>query len=106
MINYDEFSKVDLRVAEILDVKDHPNADKLYVLQIKVGGEEKQIVAGIRKHYDKDELVGKKIIIVNNLEPVKLRGEESNGMLLAASDEDSVVLLTLDKDIESGSKIK
>ena len=106
MINYDEFSKLDLRVAEILDVKDHPNADKLYVLQIKVGEEEKQIVAGIRKHYEKNELIGKKIIIVNNLEPVKLRGEESNGMLLAASDEDNVVLLTVDKDIESGSKIK
>ena len=106
MISYEDFSKLDLRVAEILEVKDHPNADKLYILKIKIGKEKKQIVAGIRKYYSKEELIGKKIVVVNNLEPAKLRGEESNGMLLAASDDKNIVLITTDKDIENGSKIK
>ena len=105
MISYKDFEKLDLRVAEILNVEDHPNADKLYVLRLRIGKEEKTIVAGIKKHYSKEELIGKKIIIINNLEPAKLRGIESNGMLLAASDDEKVVLLTIDKDINSGTHI-
>ena len=105
-ITFDDFLKVDLRVAEITACEDIPGADKLYKLTINVG-EERTIVAGIKKHYSKEELVGKKIAVVTNLEPRALRGITSHGMLLAASTEDKsgVVLLTLDKDIPAGSKI-
>src|SRR5512137_152632 len=105
-ITFDDFVKMDLRVAEIKVCEDVPGADKLYKLTIDMG-EERTIVAGIKLYYTKDELVGKKIAVVSNLEPRKLRGIESHGMLLAASSEDksSVVLLTLDREILNGSKI-
>ena len=102
-INFKEWQNLDLRVAEVLEVEDHPDADKLYVLKIKIGEDERTIVAGVKKHYTKEELVGKKIVVLANLEPAVLRGVKSEGMLLAASGEDSVVLLSVDKDIESGS---
>ena len=107
MISINDFGKIDLRVAEILEVEDHPNADKLYVLKIKIGDEERSLVAGIKNHYSKKELVGKKIIVIANLEPAELRGVKSEGMLLAASNnsKENVVLVTVDKNIESGSKI-
>lgn len=107
MISINDFGKIDLRVAEILEVEDHPNADKLYVLKIKIGDEERSLVAGIKNHYSKEELVGKKIIVIANLEPAELRGVKSEGMLLAASNnsKENVVLVTVDKNIESGSKI-
>ena len=105
MIKFADFKKLDLRIAEIKEVEDHPNADKLYVLKIKVGDEEKTLVAGIKENYSKEELVGKKIAIVANLEPVVLRGVKSEGMLLAASGDGNVSLLTVDKDVESGSKV-
>jgi methionyl-tRNA synthetase len=105
MISIDDFGKLDLRVAEILEVKDHPNADRLYTMKIKIGSEERSLVAGIKKHYTKEELIGKKIIVIANLEPAELRGVLSEGMLLAASDKDNVVLATVDKDIESGAKL-
>ncbi len=105
-ITFDDFAKIDLRVAEIKSCEEIEGADKLYKLDIDVG-EERTIVAGIKQHYAKDELIGKKIVIVANLEPRKLRGILSHGMLLAASNEDksSVVLLTPDKDIPNGSKV-
>ena len=105
-IGFDDFLKLDLRVAEIKSCEDLPGADKLYKLTIDVG-EERTIVAGIKQHYTKEELVGKKIAVVANLEPRKPRGVISHGMLLAASNEDntSIVLLTLDKDIPNGSRI-
>jgi methionyl-tRNA synthetase len=106
MISFDEFKKLDLRIAEIVDVQDHPNADKLYVLKISVGDEIKQIVAGIRSSYDKESLKGRKIAIINNLEPATLRGEESNGMLLAADDSGTPVILTPERDVPSGSQVK
>jgi tRNA-binding protein len=105
-ITYDDFAKIDLRVATILAAREHPNADKLLVLQIKVGEVEKQIVAGIRKFYTPDQLVGRQIIVVNNLQEAMLRGEESHGMLLAASDAAGVVLLRPDRECESGSGVK
>ncbi len=97
---------MDLRVAEIKACEDLEGADKLYKLTIDVG-EERTIVAGIKQYYMKDELVGKKIIVITNLEPRKLRGVLSHGMLLAASNEDrsSVVLVVPDKDIPNGSKV-
>lgn len=105
-ISIDHFAQVELRTAKILEARPHPNADRLLVLQIDVGDEQKQIVAGIRAHYPAEELVGRTIIVVNNLNPTMLRGEESNGMLLAASHEDKVVLLRPDIDLPPGCKIK
>lgn len=105
-ITFDDFAKIDLRVAEIKACEDIEGADKLYKLTIDVG-EERTIAAGIKQYYSKEELIGKKIAVVANLEPRKLRGIMSHGMLLAASTEDrtSIVLMTLDKDIPNGSKI-
>ncbi|MCK4521904.1 MAG: methionine--tRNA ligase [Nanoarchaeota archaeon] len=88
---------LDLKAAKILEVKDHPDADKLYVLQIDLGREKRQIVAGIRKDYKKEELIGKNIVVVTNLEPAKLRGELSDGMLLAGGDKDRNVLVEAPK---------
>jgi methionyl-tRNA synthetase len=105
-ITFDHFAQLDLRVAEIKDCQDVEGADRLYRLTIDVG-EERQIVAGIKQHYTKEELVGKKIVIIANLEPRTIRGITSHGMLLAAStpDKSSVVLIVPDKDIAPGSTI-
>jgi methionyl-tRNA synthetase len=105
-ITFDYFKKMDLRVAQIKSCEDIEGADRLYKLTIDAG-EERQIVAGIKAHYTKEELIGKKIIIVANLEPRALRGTVSHGMLLAASNEDktAVVLLTSDKDIPNGASV-
>ena len=105
-ISIQGFSEIDLRVAEIKAVEEHPDADKLLVLKIDTGDGEKQLVTGIKNHYSAEELVGKKIIVVNNLAPAVLRGVESQGMLLAARDSDKVVLLTTEKDVEPGSRVQ
>lgn len=105
-ISYDNFSKLELRVATVLSAREHPNADKLLLLQIDVGDAQKQIVAGIRGHYQPADLVGRQIIVVNNLEEVVLRGEESHGMLLAASDGQDIVLLKPDRECRPGAPIK
>src|SRR3972149_1745609 len=105
-ITYDDFSKLELRIATVISAREHPNADKLMLLQIKIGEEEKQIVAGIRMYYKPEDLVGRQIVVVNNLQEVVLRGEESRGMLLAASDEQGVVLLRPDRECQSGSMVK
>ncbi len=89
----DFFEKLDLRVAKVTDVEDHPNADKLYKLKINVGTEERQLVAGLKSHYARDELLGKRVVVIANLEPAKIRGVESQGMLLAADDGKSVKAL-------------
>src|SRR3569623_1987138 len=99
-VSYDDFAKLELRVAKVLAAREHPNAYKLLLLQIQVGDVEKQIVAGIRGHYEPEALVGRQIIVVNNLEPAMIRGEESNGMLLAASDSQGVELLRPDREVE------
>ena len=95
---------LNLKVARIIDVQNHSNADKLYVLQIDLGTEKRQLVAGIRQQYSIDELRNKKIIVVTNLKHAKLRGVESQGMLLAGNDENVIGLLTVDKS-EAGDKI-
>ena len=106
-ITYDDFAKVQLRVARVLEARPHPNADKLMLLQLSVGEETKQIVAGIKLHYTPEQLVGKNIVIVNNLEPAVIRGETSNGMLLAATSGEKVILVTVDDpECTSGAKIK
>lgn len=106
LVNYDHFAQLELRVARILEAREHPNANKLLLLKIKVGDLEKQIVAGIRGHYQPADLVGRQIVVVNNLQPAMIRGEESNGMLLAASDENGVVLVRPEREMAEGSKVK
>src|SRR6201987_3007973 len=106
-ITYEDFAKVELRVAKVLEARPHPNADKLMLLQIDVGDAQKQIVAGIRQHYTPEDLVGKLLVVVNNLAPAMLRGETSNGMLLAATSGEKVVLLTPDApQCVVGAKVK
>ncbi|HCD09576.1 MAG TPA: methionine--tRNA ligase subunit beta, partial [Thermoanaerobacter sp.] len=104
-ITIEEFAKIQLRVAEILEAERVEGSDKLIKMKLKVGEETRQIVGGIARYYTPEELIGKKIIIVYNLEPKKLKGIESQGMLLAASTEGKMSLLTVDRDIESGAKI-
>lgn len=111
-ITFDDFAKVDLRIAKILHAEPHPGADRLFKLQLDDGsGKPRQICAGIREQYSHEELIGKSIVIVANLAPRNLRGEVSHGMLLAASnaskgsEDRSVVLVTPMSDIEPGSVI-
>lgn len=106
MITIEDFRKVELRVATVKSAEPHPNADRLMVLRVDLGDEERQICAGIRNHYAPEDLVGKQIVVVANLEPAKLRGFESQGMLLAASSaEGGVIVLTPDKPVQAGAKI-
>jgi len=105
MATLEDFKKLDLRVAEILEAQPHPDADRLYLLQIQVGEEKKQIVAGIRTAYEADGLKGKKIIVVNNLEPAVIRGQTSNGMLLAAKNDQTLSLVTIEKELPSGVRV-
>lgn len=107
-ISFDEWKNVDLRVAEIIDVQDHPQADRLYVLQVDLGEEKRTLVAGLKQHYEKDDLIGKKVIVFANLKPAELRGVMSQGMVLAAVEGDGkkVVLLTPDEDIAVGARIR
>ena len=111
-ITFDDFVKVDLRVAKILEAEHHPNADKLLKLKIDDGTEDgRQICAGIRGHYEPADLVGKSVVIVANLAPREIRGEMSNGMIVAASSGEKgdadrdVVVLTPMSDIPAGSVV-
>jgi methionine--tRNA ligase beta chain len=107
MITIDEFAKMKLRVGKVVEAVAHPNADKLIVLQVDLGDERRQIVAGIRGYYEPEALLGKNIVVVTNLPPRQMRGQESQGMLLAAStpDRSSVIVLTTDRDIPPGSAV-
>ncbi|MCZ6816328.1 MAG: methionine--tRNA ligase subunit beta [Planctomycetota bacterium] len=106
-ISFDDFAKLDLRVAKVLEAHDHPNADRLIVLKIDLGTEQRQLVAGLRGHYEPADLVGRLIVVVKNLAPRRMRGEESQGMLLAASDDDKnrVILLSPERDIAPGAAV-
>ena len=106
MVSFEEFKKIDIRIAKILEAKDHPNADKLLLLKIDTGEKQKQIVAGIKKFYKKEDLPGKQIAVIDNLEPVNLRGELSEGMLLAAQSEEVISVLIPDIPIKEGSKVR
>jgi methionine--tRNA ligase beta chain len=107
-ITYDDFAKLELRVATIVEAKVHPNADKLLVIQVDLGGERRQICAGIRAFYAPEQLVGKQVVVVANLEPKPLRGEISQGMLLAATDPTSgrVVIISPSENVTAGSVVK
>jgi methionyl-tRNA synthetase len=105
-INYEDFEKLGLKTAEILAAEKVEGADKLYKLQIKMGNEEQQIVSGIADHYTPEELIGKMVVVVSNLEPATIRGVESKGMLLAASRKKELSLIIVDgKKVESGKKV-
>lgn len=105
IVSFDEFKKIDMRTGKILSVDDHPDADKLYVLQVDLGTEKRQIVAGIKPYYSKEELVGKTVIIVVNLQGRAIRGVESNGMLLAGLDGTTLGVLTVDRELKPGTRI-
>jgi methionyl-tRNA synthetase len=107
-VTYDDFAKLEFRVATVLECKPHPNADKLLILQIDLGGERRQICAGLRQHVaDPQSLVGKQLIVVANLAPRQLRGEISQGMLLAATDPASgkVIFITPSELVGAGAKV-
>lgn len=106
LISYDDFAKLDLRVAKVIDAKKAEKSDKLLVLSIMVGDVKRQIVSGIADKYSPEDLIGKKIIILYNLRTAKIRGIESQGMLLAASEGDELVLLGTDKDIPEGTPVR
>lgn len=106
MVTFEEFKKLEIKVAQIKEVNDHPNADKLYVMLIDLGDKTKQIVAGIKGSYKKEELVGRQIVVVDNLEPAVLRGIESQAMLLAAQDHKGICLVVPDREVKIGSIIK
>jgi len=106
LVSYEDFKKLDIRVALIEKVEKVPKADKLYKLFVDLGTEKRILVAGLAEHYKADELIGKKIVILTNLEPRKLRGILSEGMLLAAVEGDKVSILTPDKDLPSGAKVE
>lgn len=105
-IGFDEFLRLRLKVAQIKEAVPHPNADKLYVLKADLGDKEVQLVAGIRQSYSPEELIGKQIVVLENLEPKALRGVESQGMLLAASSDQGPVLLVPEKGVPLGSAIR
>ena len=108
-VSFDDFTKLDLRAARVLEVADHPNADRLLVLKVDLGGEQRQLVAGLKDHYSPEALLGKTVIVCTNMEPRKMRGVESRGMLLAATFEKDegrgVVILTTDADVPPGSAV-
>ena len=105
MISIEDFRKVELKIATIKSVEPHPNADRLLVLRVDLGSEQRKICAGIRSHYKPEELAGKQIVVVANLATASLRGMESQGMLLAASDGDRVIILNPEKPVQPGSKV-
>jgi methionyl-tRNA synthetase len=105
-IDIDDFDKIDLRIGKVLEVKKHPRADKLLVFKIQLGEEIRQIVSGIAKYYSPEELVGKNVVVVANLKPIKLRGEESQGMILSAADEKKLSVITTLSGIDSGAKVE
>ncbi len=105
-ISIDDFAKIDLRVAKVLQAEKVPKTDKLLKLEIEVGGKTRTIVSGIAQHYAPEELVGKHVVIVANLKPAKLRGILSEGMILAASQGEVLEVLTLDKEISAGAQVK
>ncbi|KOR85026.1 methionyl-tRNA synthetase [Bacillus sp. FJAT-22058] len=105
-ITIDDFTKVELRVAQVMEVEPVKKADKLLKLQLDLGYEKRQVVSGIAQHYKPEDLVGKKVICVTNLKPVKLRGELSQGMILAGSQDGVLSVATIDSSIPNGSKVK
>lgn len=106
MATIEDFRKLELKIAEIKEVSEHPNADKLYIIKVDLGDKVKQLVAGIRGSYQKEELLGKQVVVVDNLEFAVIRGVESQGMLLAASDEEGICIVSPLRKVKPGSIVK
>lgn len=107
MISIGDFMNVKLMVGEIKEAEEHPNADRLFVVKVDLGEETpRQLVAGIRASYAKEDLIGKKVVVVSNLEPATIRGVESQGMILAATGDAGAVVLSPEKDVPVGSLVK
>ncbi|MFH0887757.1 MAG: hypothetical protein V1871_00940 [Planctomycetota bacterium] len=104
-VTFEEFKKLDIKVGKVISIENHPNADKLYVLKIDIGTEVKQCVAGLRLHIPLDQLQNKSVVVIANLQPVVLRGVESQVMILAASNNDEVVILSPAKELPAGSRV-
>jgi methionyl-tRNA synthetase len=105
-IGIEEFRRIELRIATVTAAEAHPNADRLLVVRVDLGGEERQLVAGIRSHYRPEDLVGRQVVVVANLAPAMLRGVESQGMILAAADGDRMVILGLTERVPSGAPVR
>jgi methionyl-tRNA synthetase len=103
MASVDDFKKLELRIAKIVEVNDHPNADKLYLLKVSLGDRQKQMVAGIKLSYTKEELLGKQVVIIDNLEPATIRGQISEGMILAVKYSSGIAVLRPDREVELGN---
>lgn len=105
-ISLQEFKNVELVVGQIKSVEDHPAADKLYLVAVDIGSSVKKVVAGVRQRYSKEDLLDKKVILVNNLQPAVIRGQESTGMILFASSDDKFSLISPEKEVPNGSIVK
>ena len=106
MVSYEEFAKLDIRIAHVKKVEDIPGSKKLYKLTIDLGDGERTLVAGLKGHYSPKELEGRKIVVLANLEPKKMMGVTSQGMLLAAEDGENVALLMPDRDVKVGARVR
>jgi methionyl-tRNA synthetase len=106
VITIEDFKKLELKVAVIKEVSEHPQADRLYVITLDLGDKTKQVVAGIRPAYQKEDLLGRQVVVVDNLEPVVLRGVESQGMILAAADEEGIAIISPARAMKLGSIVK
>lgn len=105
MISIDDFAKVELKVGEILECEPIEGSEKLFKLQVDFGEEKRQVLSGIAKWYKSEDLIGKQVVFVTNLEPRQMMGLESQGMILATSTEDDVVLISPSKKVPNGSKL-
>ena len=105
MIKFEQFKQMDIRIAKITAVEDHPNADKLYIATVDTGGKTKKLVAGIREHYTKEELINKEVVVLDNLEPATIRGVQSEGMILATKDGEKLAILVPEKEVKVGSPV-
>jgi len=106
MISFEEFQKIELKVAKIIEAEKIEKSEKLLKLIVDLGDEKRQLVAGIAKYYKPEDLIGKEIVVVANLEPKKLMGIESQGMLLAANVDGKPVILIPEKEVPPGTKVK
>lgn len=106
MVAIKDFKKFQIIIAEIKEVIEHPNADKLYVIKVNTGQEEKQLVAGIRDFYKKEDLIGRQVVVINNIESAVIRGQESQGMILAVGDDEGLSLIAPDRHVSLGGIVR
>ena len=105
MISFEKFKEMDIRIGKVLEVEDVAGADRLYLITVDIGDETRKLVAGIKLWYKKEELIGKSVVVLTNLEPKVIRGIESKGMILATLNNDKFSILTTDRDVPAGSKV-